>query len=323
MQTYPGGIQSGLDYYMNDAGLLVCETTLAQTRFDITGLSVATRIRQTLQYADNIEKAAEILKESNNGLYTNEWLLADIKTNEIAMFELGTHRSKLYRSSKNEWYGGAEGFYWGCNNTKDLQVRLETIAAVEGRPAVAVFRPSERDKKWLALYDRHKGAIDEEFGKLAFTTPPVAAYHSLDAKFTTTDLARDLKTWALFGPPLGRPSRSASAIRKYGRWSAIRGQSCMPGRPRATRVRPLLSICRTRTTAAKSQRPRAPTGETPVPPLGLAVPPGGPASRRSPPGTERSCRTAMPTSGWRPDSPITSASPPWRTRGRNMRPAAS
>ncbi|HEY7425136.1 MAG TPA: C45 family autoproteolytic acyltransferase/hydrolase [Gemmataceae bacterium] len=204
MQTYPGGIQSGLDYYMNDAGLLVCETTLAQTRFDITGLSVATRIRQTLQYADNIEKAAEILKESNNGLYTNEWLLADIKTNEIAMFELGTHRSKLYRSSKNEWYGGAEGFYWGCNNTKDLQVRLETIAAVEGRPAVAVFRPSERDKKWLALYDRHKGAIDEEFGKLAFTTPPVAAYHSLDAKFTTTDLARDLKTWALFGPPLGR-----------------------------------------------------------------------------------------------------------------------
>jgi len=204
MQTYPGGIQSGLDYYLNDAGLLVCETTLAQTRFDITGQAVPSRIRQALQYADNIDKAVSILKDGNNGLYTNEWLLADTKTNEIAMFELGTHKSKLYRSSKNDWYGGTEGFYWGCNNTKDLQVRLETIAGVDDRPAVAVFRPSMRDKKWLALYDQHKGTIDADFGKLAFTTPPLAAYHSVDAKFTTTDMARELKTWALFGPPLGR-----------------------------------------------------------------------------------------------------------------------
>jgi hypothetical protein len=204
MQTYPGGIQSGLDYYLNDAGLLVCETTLAQTRFDITGMTVASRIRQTLQYADSIDKAVAILEKGNNGLYTNEWLLGDIKTNEIAMFELGTHRSKLYRSSKNEWYGGTEGFYWGCNNTKDLQVRLETVASVEGRPAGAVFRPSDRDKMWLRLYDRYRGKIDADFGKLAFTTPPLAAFHSVDAKFTTTDLAKQLKTWALFGPPLGR-----------------------------------------------------------------------------------------------------------------------
>ncbi len=204
MQTYPGGIQSGLDYYFNDAGLLVCETTLAQTRFDITGLTVASRIRQTLQYADSIDKAVAILEKANNGLYTNEWLLGDVKTNEIAMFELGTHKSKLYRSSKNEWYGGTPGFHWGCNNTKDLQVRLETVDSVESRPANAVFRPSDRDVMWLRLYDRYKGKIDADFGKLAFTTPPLAAYHSVDAKFTTSDMAKQLKTWALFGPPLGR-----------------------------------------------------------------------------------------------------------------------
>jgi hypothetical protein len=204
MQTYPGGIQSGLDYYLNDAGLLVCETTIAQTKFDIKGLTVASRIRETLQYADTIDKAVDILKKANNGLYTNEWLLADINTNEIAMFELGTHKSKLYRSSKNEWFGGTEGFYWGCNNTKDLDVRLETVASVKGRPANVVFCPSPRDKLWQQLYNRYKGRIDANFGKIAFTTPPVAAYHSLDAKFTTTDLAKDLKTWAVFGPPLGR-----------------------------------------------------------------------------------------------------------------------
>ena len=58
-------------------------------------MTVASRIRKALQYADTIDKAVEILKKDNNGLYTNEWLLGDTKTNEIAMFELGTHKSKL------------------------------------------------------------------------------------------------------------------------------------------------------------------------------------------------------------------------------------
>jgi hypothetical protein len=204
MQSYPGGIQSGLDYYLNDGGLLVCETTLAQTRFDGTGLALASRIRRALQYADTIDEAVAILAKENNGLYTNEWLLADIKTNEIAMFELGTHKTRLWRSSKNEWFGGTEGFYWGCNNTKGLEVRLETIAGTGDRPGNMVFHPSDRDMTWQRLYAKWRGRIDADFGKEAFTTPPLAAYHSLDAKFTTTDMAKELKTWALFGPPLGR-----------------------------------------------------------------------------------------------------------------------
>jgi hypothetical protein len=91
-----------------------------------------------------------------------------------------------------------------CNNSKDLDVRLETIASVKDRPSAAVFAPSDRDKTWLRLYDQHKGKIDADFGKLAFTTPPLAAYHSVDAKFTTSDMAKELKTYALFGPPLGK-----------------------------------------------------------------------------------------------------------------------
>jgi hypothetical protein len=204
MQSYPGGIQSGLDYYMNDAGLLITETTLAQTKYDIKGTSLASRIRQAMQYAESIDQAIEILQNANNGLYTNEWLLADVKTNEIAMFELGTAKSKLYRSSRNEWVGGTEGFYWGCNNTKDRDVRLETFPGVNGRPENPCFCPSDRDKVWVRLYEQYHGKIDARFGKVAFTTPPIAAYSSLDAKFTTTDLAKELKTWALFGPPLGR-----------------------------------------------------------------------------------------------------------------------
>jgi Phospholipase B len=204
MQTYPGGIQSGMDYYMNDAGMVVCETTIHQTAFDIAGRALTSRIRQALQYADSIDEAVRILRTGNNGLYTNEWLLADTKANEVAMFELGTHQSKLWRSSKNEWLGGAEGFYWGCNNAKDLQVRLETLASANGKPANMVFHPSDRDQKWLALYKANKGKITADFGFKAFTTPPLAAFSACDAKLTTTDMIKDLKTFALYGPPLGR-----------------------------------------------------------------------------------------------------------------------
>ncbi len=157
-----------------------------------------------MQYADSIDKAVAMLRDANNGLYTNEWLLADIKTNEIAMFELGTHKSKLWRSGRDEWPGGTKGFYWGCNNTKDLEVRMETVPSLAGKPANLVFRPADRDLAWQRLFGKHNGKITADFGFEAFTTPPLAAFPSCDAKFTTTALAKELKSWALFGPPLGR-----------------------------------------------------------------------------------------------------------------------
>jgi hypothetical protein len=214
MCAYPGAMQSGMDYYINDAGLLIAETTIGQTRFNIQGQTEASRIRQAIQYAGTIDEAVEILKQNNNGLYTNEWLLGDVNTNEIALFELGTHKSKLHRSSKKEWIGGTDGFYWGCNNTKDVELRLESVASVEGRPANLVFRPGERDVAWQRLYHQHKGKIGREFGKLALTTPPIAAFHSLDAKFTTTDMAKQLQSWALFGPPRGTTWQPTAAERQ-------------------------------------------------------------------------------------------------------------
>jgi hypothetical protein len=204
MQSYPGGIQSTTDYYMNDNGMLVSETTIGQTRFNGDGQTEASRIRKALQYGSSIDEVTEILKIANNGLYSNEWLIGDTKTNEIAMFELGTAKSRLWRSSRDEWFGNTPGFYWGCNNTKDLDVRLETIASLSDKPVNVVFRPSDRDLMWQELYAKHRGKIDAAFGFEAFTTPPLAAAHSLDAKFTTAELARELKSYALFGPPLGR-----------------------------------------------------------------------------------------------------------------------
>jgi hypothetical protein len=203
-QTFPGGIQSGLDYYLCDSGLIVCETTVTQTRFNSAGQSLASRIRRAVQYADTIDQAVEILGNDSNGLYTNQWLFGDINTNEIAMFELGTSHTRLWRSSRNEWPDGTTGFYWGCNNLRDLDVAKETVPDLGGKPANLVRYPRQRDKAWLSLFERHKGHIDEAFAFAAFTTPPLAGFPSCDAKFTTAALAKNLESWALFGPPLGK-----------------------------------------------------------------------------------------------------------------------
>ena len=201
MQSYPGGIESGTDWYQNDAGVVLTETTIRQSPFNIAGTPVAFRARAAIQYGGNVDEVVAQLGTRNNGLYTNEWLIGDAKTNEIAMYELGTARTKLWRSSKNEWFGGTEGFYWGDNNAKDLQVRLEYVPDPQGEPAYVPYTPYQRDTAWQDLYRKHRGQIDEQFGFLAFRTAPLVSASTMDAKIATADMAQDLMVWAEIGKP--------------------------------------------------------------------------------------------------------------------------
>ncbi len=167
-------------------------------------MALASRIRKALQYADTIDKAVEIL-QGGQQRPVHQRMAAGRHQDQRDRHVRAGHAQDASCGAAARTNGSAapKGFYWGCNNTKDLDVRLETIASVEGRPANAVFRPSDRDQTWLKLYDKHKGKIDADFGKLAFTTPPLAAYHSVDAKFTTTDLAKELKTLGAVRPAAG------------------------------------------------------------------------------------------------------------------------
>lgn len=201
MQSYPGGIQSGTDWYQNDVGVVLTETTIRQSPFNREGTPVAYRARRAIQYGDSVQKVAELLSTKNNGLYTNEWIVGDARTNEIAMLELGTYRTKLYSSAKNEWFGGTEGFYWGCNNAKDLNVRLEYVPDPHGTPEDIPFVPGPRDIKWQEMYRTYKGKIDEGFAALTFRTAPLVSSTTMDAKIATSDMAKRMMTWALFGKP--------------------------------------------------------------------------------------------------------------------------
>ena len=104
-----------------------------------------------IQYSNNIDDVVRILSVQNNGLYTNEWIMGDAKTNEIAIFDLGTNHTKLWRSSKNEWFGDTPGFYWGDNNAKDLDVRLENTLIPEAILISSLTCPAERHGVAAAL----------------------------------------------------------------------------------------------------------------------------------------------------------------------------
>jgi hypothetical protein len=215
MQSYPGGIESGTDWYQNDAGMVLTETTIRQSPFNIEGTPVAFRAREAIQYGGNVDEVVAKLGTRNNGLYTNEWLIGDGKNNEIAMYELGTSRTKLWRSSKNEWFGGTEGFYWGDNNAKDLQVRLEYVPDPQGAPEYVPYYPYRRDLAWQDLYGKYRGQIDEQFGFLAFRTAPLVSASTMDAKIATADMAQNLMVWAAIGKPNQREWVAGSERHEY------------------------------------------------------------------------------------------------------------
>jgi phospholipase B-like protein len=201
IQSYPGGIESGTDWYQNDAGIVLTETTIEQTPFNPQGTPVAFRARMAIQYSSNIDNVVRYLGTRNNGLYTNEWIMGDAKTNEIAIYDLGTNHTRLWRSSKNEWFGGTPGFYWGDNNGKDLDVRLEDYPDPKGDPDFIPYSPGPRDLAWQELYRKYRGQIDEQFGFLAFRTAPLVSSITMDAKVTTADMANRLMVWAEIGKP--------------------------------------------------------------------------------------------------------------------------
>ena len=202
MQSYPGGIQSGTDWYQNDVGVVLTETTIRQSPFNREGTPVAYRARRAIQYGDSVAKVVELLSTKNNGLYTNEWIVGDARgPTGSRCWSSGTYKTKLYSSAKNEWFGGTEGFYWGCNNAKDLNVRLEYVPDPHGEPEDLPFVPGSRDIKWQQMYQSYKGKIDEGFAALAFRTAPLVSSTTMDAKIATSEMAKRMMTWALFGKP--------------------------------------------------------------------------------------------------------------------------
>jgi hypothetical protein len=120
MQTSPGYIASGTDWFLCGSGIIGCETTIS--RIDYVpefGSPFFCRIREAMQYGDTLDKYVEIMKKENAGDYACSWMFGDVNTNEIMLLELGKKEFSVMRTTN--------GVYYGMNTAIDLNVRgMET-----------------------------------------------------------------------------------------------------------------------------------------------------------------------------------------------------
>ncbi len=155
MQTKPGWIHSGTDFFLTDAGLVGSETTIGGFQhFTEKGVPEFVRMRRATQDAANIDEWCAIMKQGNNGGYANAWLIGDVNTNEIARLELGLKYVGFERTK--------DGFFIGSNIAENLQIlRLETnVNDGDIRlPSVA------RRVRWKQLMKENAGKIDVALGE--------------------------------------------------------------------------------------------------------------------------------------------------------------
>lgn len=250
MQATPGYIDSMTDFFITGAGIVGVETSIAGfSSYDTKGIPEYVRIRMAMQYGEGLDEFVEILNKGNNGGVANVWLLGDINTGEIAQFEQGLIYTN-YQKKK-------DGYWTGNNAVVDPRIRnLECVGV--GYNDIR-RQTGGRRTRWPANIGKYVGRIDAEVGKRMLADHydvyerrvkaganticahydqdprksfsgiygvwpnPYTPAGSLDAKVTTSDMARDMKLWARFGRACGETFNADSFLKMQPQWNWQQG----------------------------------------------------------------------------------------------------
>jgi hypothetical protein len=124
MQSMVGHIDSGSDFIITDAGLMVTETTMGGgfAGYDANGTPEFYRCRKASQYAENMEQWVLLMLKNNSAGVANSWLLGNTHNNEILRFELGLKYHNIERKTNGAFYGNnvASDPRIRCLETSDL-----------------------------------------------------------------------------------------------------------------------------------------------------------------------------------------------------------
>ena len=115
MQTSPGWIWSGSDFFITSKGIIGTETTIGGFLHYEKKIPIAYRIRSAMQYGNSMEEYVKILLDGNSGDYANSWLFGDIHKNEIMRLELGLKYHNVEKTTN--------GVFIGFNATYDPRIR--------------------------------------------------------------------------------------------------------------------------------------------------------------------------------------------------------
>jgi len=226
MDAMPGYIHSGDDFVLNGAGLLYTETTISQFKgFREDGVPEFVRARRAAQYGSSVDDFVRIMTSDGNGAYANDWLVGDLKANEVARLELGLRNHRVWRTT--------DGYFVGANFPLDEKLIAEETTFDPKNAAQSVL---VRKARWEELMEKNKGAIDAEKamaflgdhvdaaagaagsnanvlcghvdddpkGLPEFSWAPYFPGGSVQGKATSAALAAELKLWARMGHPCGQ-----------------------------------------------------------------------------------------------------------------------
>jgi len=208
MASSPGYIWSCENYYQNEEGIVILETTCIQGLWKNKGYSMAIRTRRAIQYSENLDQAIDYLMEGNDGLWTGGYLLGDTKTGEIARFELALYNYEIWRTF--------DGFYWIANNAISKGVRTEANGIGLKGLALKIIRnknyvydtlkyyDGSRDAKFRGLGNKYYGKIDIEVLKEKIMSEfPITDRSTIDIKATDTQLIKANSLWTFWGNARG------------------------------------------------------------------------------------------------------------------------
>ena len=151
MDGAPGFITSADDFGINDAGIMVTETTISQfVGWNSKAKPEFVRSRKALQYANSIDDYIATMLEENNGGYANDWLIGDRKTGEIAYLELGLKHTPVWRKK--------DGYFISSNFPRDPGLIKDETEGFD--PNDKSSSPNARQVRWKELVQANKGKID-------------------------------------------------------------------------------------------------------------------------------------------------------------------
>lgn len=155
MQTAPGQVSSGSDYYITDNGFIVTETTIGGFNKYVMNYPAFCIIRKAVQFSKTLDDYIEILKDGNSGDYANSWLIGDTKKNIIMRIEMGLNYINVEKK-KNGYFIGFNAPYddrirnLECDNTGFYDIRRHQGA---------------RRVRLEQLMKQHKGKINVKIGQ--------------------------------------------------------------------------------------------------------------------------------------------------------------
>ena len=245
MDGSPGMIDSGDDFALNDAGIMVTETTLAGFQgWNPAGTPEFVRARKAMQYSASIDNFVSIMRTDNNGGYANSWLVGDRKTSEIAYLELGLQHTPLTRKK--------DGYFVSANFSVDPAVARDDTPEFD--PNDHANTGNARRLRATEFMQQHLGQLDTTLaqaylsdhydpyekkvhadqrslcghednankGVAVWHNPPYSPSGAVSGKVMDSDMAGKMSFIARIGHPCGEPFYAAPflAAHKEFRWQA-------------------------------------------------------------------------------------------------------